>query len=130
MRGENAVRAYAHVTIHSAAVWDVLGALGFLPAWWPPVGYVLVAGGVTAACLAVLLHMLSAPRVARSVSRTAGTLFAIGILLGAWLLRGDAEIEPDPPLVVAEVAAAALYAALTLWRPHRTTVPDDTTRPE
>lgn len=130
MRGEIAVRAYAHVTIHSAAVWDVLGALGVLPAWWPPVGYVLVAGGVTAACLAVLLHLMTAPRAARSVFRTAGTLFAIGILLGAWLLRGDAEIEPDPPLVVAETAAAALYAVLALWRPRRTTVPEGVPRPE
>jgi hypothetical protein len=124
------VRAYAHVMIHSAAVWDVLGAFGVLPAWWPPVGYVLVAAGVTAACLGVLLHILTAPRAARSVARTAGTLLVIGILLGTWLLRGDAEIEPDPPLVVAEAAAAALYAALPLLRRRRTIVPEGASLPE
>lgn len=113
----NEVRAYAHAMIHTAATWDVLGAFGMLPLWWPPVSYVLVAAGIAAACVAVLVGLLTAPRGARPrAARTAGQLLAVGILLAAWLLRGDAEIPPDPPLVAAGVAGAALFAAFTLRR--------------
>ena len=112
----------------SAAVWDVSGALGVLPPWWPPVGYVLAAAGVVAACVAALLTMftvrratstaaapaLSAPVRARGIG---GQLLAAGVLLAAWLLRGHAEIPPDPPLVAAELAAAALYVIFSRTRP-------------
>jgi hypothetical protein len=132
----NELRAYAHATIHTAALWDVLGALGALPAWWPPVSYVLAGAGIVAACLAVLFAILAARRGSRVMqdtlppadigpggaapagtrTPTGGQLLAIGILLGVWLLRGDAEIPPDLPLVAAEVLAAALYAVFTLRR--------------
>jgi hypothetical protein len=48
--------------------------------------------------------------------RTLGQLLAIGIILAAWVLRGDAEIPPDPPLVAASVLGAVLYAAFTIRR--------------
>lgn len=121
------LRAYAHAMIHSAAAWDVMGTAGVLPPWWPPVSYVLAAAGVAAACLAVLAATLlqrwprasgvtpaGAPVLDRT--RTAGQLFAIGVLLTGWILRGDAEIPPDVPLVAASVIGAVLYAAFTLRR--------------
>ena len=111
------MRAYAHAMIHTAALWDILGASGVLAPWWPPIGYVLVGAGIVAACLEVLAGMLSTPRGARSAPRTAGRLLAIGILLGTWIVRGDAEIEPDLPIVVAQAFAALLYAALAVRRP-------------
>lgn len=122
----NEVRAYAQAMIHTAAIWDLLGTSGVLPPWWPPVSYVLAALGIAAACTAALLFMLAAHRrvpardaaahPARRRSSMGGQLLAIGILLGAWILRGDAEIPPDLPLVAAEVLAAALYAVFTLRR--------------
>lgn len=117
LRTQKAVRAYAHAMIHTAALWDILGAFGVLAPWWPPIGYVLACAGIVAACLEVLITMLATPRAARSAPRTAGRLLAIGILLGTWILRGDAEIEPDPPLIVAQAVAALLYAALAVRRP-------------
>jgi hypothetical protein len=117
LRIQKAARAYAHAMIHTAALWDILGAFGVLAPWWPPIGYVLVCAGIVAACLEVLATMLSSPRAARSAPRTAGRLLAIGILLGTWILRGDAEIEPDLPLIMAQAAAALLYAALAIRRP-------------
>jgi hypothetical protein len=118
VRAQKAVRAYAHAMIHTAALWDILGAFGVLAPWWPPIGYVLACAGIVAACLEVLAAMLSSPSAARSAPRTAGRLLAIGILLGTWILRGDAEIEPDPPLIVAQAVAALLYAALGVRRPQ------------
>lgn len=127
----NELRAYAHAMIHTAATWDVLGTAGLLPAWWPPVSYVLAALAIAAACLAALLVMLTARTSGRAVGHgpggdgtprvrarvgTGGQLLAIGILLIAWMLRGHAEIPPDAPLVAAEVLAAALYAVFTLRR--------------
>lgn len=125
-----ALRAYAHAMIHSAALWDVLGALRVLPPWWPPVSYVAAAAGIAAACLSALFQMLGrralpapthrgpsasteervAPVALSSRGNLATSLLAIAILLGAWLLRGHAEIPPETPLVIAETAAAALYA--------------------
>jgi hypothetical protein len=104
--------------IHTAALWDILGAFGVLAPWWPPIGYVLAGAGIVAACLEVLATVLSSPGAARSAPRTAGRLLAIGILLGTWILRGDAEIEPDPPLIMAQAVAALLYAALAVRRPQ------------
>lgn len=133
--------------IHTAALWDVLGAAGVLPPWWPPVSHVLIGAGAAAACLAVLFVTLTARRAppaaaaddraatasarhgsdrdhaAASARRgSAGQLLAIGILLVGWVLRGHAEVPPDTPIVVAQVAAAALYAFFTLRRkqPHHT----------
>jgi uncharacterized membrane protein len=112
--------------IHTAALWDVLGLLQALPPWWPPVSYVMAGAGVAAACLAVLFHTLgtrrfrSGPEAAPAPTgraRTGGELVAAGILLAAWVLRGDAEIPPDVPLVAAEVLAAVVYAVVAVrWR--------------
>ena len=120
------VRAYAHAMIHTAALWDVLGAFGALPQWWPPVSYVMAAAGVAAASLAVLFDILGTRRLrsdpgaapaSTGRARTGGQLAAAGILLAAWLLRGDAEIPPDVPLVAAEVLAAIVYAVVAVrWR--------------
>lgn len=126
------LRAYALAMIASAAAWDVAGALGALPQWWPPVSYVCIAAGIAAACLAGLFGMFARPRLpprdpagstaahdsgvsgsarsTRPAGRIGGQLLAAGLLLAAWLLRGDAEIPPDPPLVAAELAGAVLYA--------------------
>lgn len=119
--------------IVSGALWDVAGALGALPSWWPPVSYVILAAGVAAACIAALLSVLTdrrtrpvrsagdapadqtaaSPAGADDPRRTArhvgAQLLATGVLLVAWLLRGHAEIPPDPPLVAAETVAAILY---------------------
>ncbi|HEX2166014.1 MAG TPA: hypothetical protein VHG09_02140 [Longimicrobiales bacterium] len=128
------LRAYAHAMIHSAVLWDVLGTLRLLPPWWPPISYVLAGAGIAAACLSALFLMLgrraAVPPVRGAVSTSpdsdapardrpgrAGVgaqLLAIAILLGAWLLRGHAEIPPDMPLVAAEAVAAALYAVTAL----------------
>jgi hypothetical protein len=130
------LRAYAHAMIHTAAAWDVLGAFGALPPWWPPVSYVMAGAGIAVGCAAVLFALLTArPTSRRAPAESAsegagrpapvhaysqpspgGQLLAIGILLGAWLLRGNAEIPPDMPLVGAQVLAAALYAVFTLRR--------------
>lgn len=128
------LRAYAHAMIHTAVIWDLLGTAGIFPPWWPPVGYVLAALGIAAACLSALLAMLTERWIARAATPAAprgpsdgaavapppartravgAQLFATGILLIAWLLRGHAEIPPDPPLVAAEVLAAALYAVFS-----------------
>jgi uncharacterized membrane protein len=112
--------------IHTAALWDVLGLLDALPPWWPPVSYVMAGAGVAAASLAVLFDILGTRR-RRSGSgaapahiggiRAGGELAAAGILLAAWILRGDAEIPPDVPLVAAEVLAAVIYAIVSVrWR--------------
>ena len=112
--------------IHTAVLWDVLGTFDALPPWWPPVSYVLAAVGVAAASLAALFEVLgtrrqrSDPAAAPAFTppaRTGGQLAAAGILLAAWLLRGDAEIPPDVPLVAAEVLAAIVYAVVSVrWR--------------
>ncbi|MGH7466305.1 MAG: hypothetical protein ACREK1_14070, partial [Longimicrobiales bacterium] len=63
--GSRDVRAYAHAMIHTAALWDVLGVFGVLPPWWPPVSYVLAGAGIAAACIAVFVALLTAPRGVR-----------------------------------------------------------------
>lgn len=101
--------------ILTAVLWDVTGSVGILPPWWPPVSWALVALGIAAGCAGVLLDMLGARRGGRAVG--AGVrLLALGILLGAWLLRGHAEIVPELPIVAAEVIAAALHSAAGLRR--------------
>ena len=119
------LRVYAHAMIHTAALWDVLGLLDALPPWWPPVSYVMAGIGVAAASLAALFHILGARRqrsgpaapAPTDRTRTGGELAAAGILLAAWVLRGDAEIPPDVPLVAAEGLAAVLYAIVAVrWR--------------
>jgi hypothetical protein len=100
----------------TGALWNVAGMLGALPPWWPPPGYVLIAFGIAATCLAVLLRVLLTPRGAPTQPAiTLLELTAVGFLIGALILRGDAEVPPDPPLVMAELAACvAIFGALPL----------------
>jgi tungstate transport system substrate-binding protein len=126
----NRLRAAAEATALAflvfAPLWDVLGWSGALPAWWPPVSYVMIAAGIAAGCLAVLVRTLQrrvrvrGERATYAGGRGArGTLLelvAMGLLLGAWILRGDAEIPPDPPLVVAGLIALAVLAVAVRLR--------------
>ena len=122
--------------IHTAVIWDLAGAAGVLPAWWPPVSWYLIGAGIAAACVAALMGILSGRRGRRQSADAASSaadaapargpgprigvqLLAIGVLLAAWLLRGHAEIPPDAPIVAAEVASAVLYALASRRRsPH------------
>lgn len=128
--------AYADaLLLGCAAVWDVMALLGPAPSRWSPVSYVLVGVGVAVGCLGVLLHLLGAGRPGRSrpaeppgPARPAGVrletggaglrLFALGLALGAWLLRGHPEVPADPPLVVAEALAAVLLVGTLLAGPY------------
>lgn len=102
-----------------AAVWDAAGAYGWLPLWWPPVSHALVAAGVAAASIAILVRTLQRRRGTPHDSRaTAVELVAVGLFLGAWLLRGHAEIPPDPPLVAAQLVALLLFVGAG-WRRWR-----------
>ena len=125
------LRSHARTLMLSAALWDLAGVLDALPDWWPPVSYVLAAAAIVAACVVALLDTLARRRAPTDTpaadtgfspatppgsvdpratpARTAGQLSAAGVLLAAWILRGHAEIPPDPPLVAAELVAAALY---------------------
>jgi hypothetical protein len=120
--------SYSAGLIVTAASWDVAGTCALLPPWWPPVSHVLIGLGVGAGCLAVLLRLLLLPRTASSRHPTLLELGALGLLLGAWLLRGDAEVVPDPPLVGTQVVALALLAAAA-WLRRRTAAAVGATAP-
>jgi hypothetical protein len=115
---ERAVLCMALGFLGTGALWDLAGMLGVLPPWWPPPGYVLIAFGIAAMCVAVLLRVLLTPRGApRQPGITLMELAAVGVLIGALILRGDAEVPPDPPLVMAQLAACvAIFGALPLRR--------------
>jgi hypothetical protein len=67
--------------------------------------------------------MLIPPARLRPAARlTLLDLVALGLLLGAWLLRGHPEIPPDPPLVAASLLAVGLLA-LGAWLRTRQDVP-------
>jgi hypothetical protein len=115
---ERTVLCTAFGFLGTGALWDLAGVLGALPPWWPPPGYVLIAFGIAATCFAVLLRVLLTPRGAPTQPAiTMLELAAVGVLIGALILRGDAEVPPDPPLVMAQLAAcAAIFGALPLRR--------------
>lgn len=103
----------------AASTWDVAGALGWLPGWWPPVSYAAVAAGIGLASLATLVRVLGRRRDAGFDSRTTAVeLLSVGLFLGVWLLRGHAEIPPDPPLVAGQIAAFTLLI-VAAWRRKR-----------
>jgi hypothetical protein len=114
--------ALAAGALLAAATADVLLLIA-LPAP-PPAAAVrmtwgAIAIGIAAGCLAVLLHILLVPRARRPRwhRRLAIVeLAALGLVLGAWSLRGHPGIPPDPPLVVAQFAAAVAFAAAVLLR--------------
>jgi hypothetical protein len=101
--------------------WDLSAVVVTTPPWWPAVSYSLVALGGALACAAVLLRTLQrrgrAPRESR---RSALELVAVGIVLLAWTLRGDAEVVPDSPLVAAQAVGVLLLAAVALARRRET----------
>jgi hypothetical protein len=131
VRADGAANAVALTFLVFAPVWDAAGYAGLLPPWWPPVSYVMIGFGIAVASLGVLSRTLQRRRTsrqsgaheavrqasdARQASAARGVayapargaaleLLAIGLFLAAWLLRGDAEIPPDPPLVAAQLAA-------------------------
>jgi hypothetical protein len=110
--------AAAFLTV--AAIWDVAGAFGWLPRWWPPVSHALVAAGVAAASIAILVRTLQRRRGTAYDSRATGVeLVAVGVFLGAWLLRGHADIPPDSPLVAAQLVALLLFVGAGWWRRRR-----------
>jgi hypothetical protein len=98
-------------------VWDLIAVVVTAPPWWPAVSYSLVALGGALACTAVLLRTLQrrgrAPRESR---RSALELLAVGVVLLAWTLRGDAEVVPDSPLVAAQAVGALALSAVALAR--------------
>jgi hypothetical protein len=114
-----AAASYATGVLATAALWDLAGHLGALPPWWPPVSYVLIAAGIASGCIAVFLRVLQRSRHdPAGRGATLIELVAFGIFLGAWLLRGDAEVPADRPLVAAGLLAAALLLG-TAWRRRR-----------
>jgi Mn2+/Fe2+ NRAMP family transporter len=96
----------AAAALLAGTLLDIAGVAGAIS---PPPGtasYVLIAAGIAAACAVVLLRVLSARRSDRSDRRiTITELAMIGVLLGAWMLRGHREVPPDMPLVAAQVLA-------------------------
>jgi hypothetical protein len=100
------VATAAAAALLAGTLLDIAGAAGAIS---PPPGtasYVLIAAGIAAACAVVLLRVLSARRSDRSDRRiTIAELAMIGVLLGAWMLRGHREVPPDMPLVAAQVLA-------------------------
>jgi hypothetical protein len=105
-----------------AAAWDVAGMAVDVPPWWPAVSHAMVAMGVAFACIAVLLRVLGRGRRAPAETARIGIeLVAIGLVLLAWVLRGDPEVVPDPPLVAAHVVAVLVMAGVAAlrWRSAR-----------
>lgn len=106
--------AWSAALLYGAAGWDLLGWLRVLPPWWPQVSHAAIGIGIGVQCVALLIRMLRwRPGRTEPHHRARGTglqLAALGLWLGAWLLRGHPEIPPDPPLVAAGLIAALLLA--------------------
>jgi hypothetical protein len=127
VRADRAVNAAALTFLVFAPAWDAAGYAGLLPPWWPPVSYVMIGFGIAFGSIGVLSRTLQrrrasrqsgagAVRTERHTPEAVGVayapargaaleLLAIGLFLAAWLLRGDAEIPPDPPLITAQLIA-------------------------
>jgi hypothetical protein len=101
--------------IAAATAWDIAGTAASVPAWWHVASYITIAAGAVLACGVVLLRTFARPRPAGETRRLAADLFAIGLLLLAWVLRGHHEVPPDAPLVGAQVLALGVLV-LTTWR--------------
>jgi hypothetical protein len=112
-----AAAGYAGAALGTAVLWDMAGHGGALPPWWPPVSYVLIGLGIAAGSVAALLRVLQRRRGAAAQRLSAlAELAAIGVFLAAWVLRGDAEIPPDPPLVVAQAFGLLLFSIAAVLR--------------
>jgi MYXO-CTERM domain-containing protein len=109
----------AAVLLTAAAVWDLVGGAGILPAWWPRVSHALAGAGIAAACLAIFIRTMQRRRgVPGGSGATAVELLAVGLFLVARMLRGHAEIPPDPPIVGGQLVALGLLA-WAAWRRRR-----------
>jgi len=83
--------------------------------------YALLATGIAAGCLGVLLRLLAEPALRPLPGRRRTALLelaAIGVLLGSLVLRGHAEIPPDAPLIGAQVLALS-GLAIAEWTRRR-----------
>jgi hypothetical protein len=108
-RPRRAAAAYAASLLVTGVAWDLAGSFRVLPAWWPTVSYVCIAAGAAAALGAILIHILTTPRAHRTPQLTLLQLVAIGVVLAASVLRGDAEIPTDPPLIYAQLVGGLGY---------------------
>jgi uncharacterized membrane protein len=111
-----AVQIVALAALVLAVTWDLAGMLLRTPAWWPVVSYAAAAIAVIAGCAALLLRMFARRSGEARPHGVARQLGAVGLVLGAWLLRGHPEIPPDPPLIAATLVAALLYALPLITR--------------
>jgi hypothetical protein len=110
VRGGRVLALLAFGVLACAVIVDTAGALGLLSGGWPRLSHGLTAAGLAAGLIAVLLRVLTDRRGVRGARRTTALeLIALGLILGAWRLRGHAAIPPDRPL-----AGAALLGLLLL----------------
>ena len=108
------------VFLMAAAAWDLIGGAGNLPAWWPRVSHAMAAGGIAAACVAIFIRTLQRRRgVPAGSGATAVELLGVGVFLAAWMLRGHAEIPPDPPIVGGQLVAVGLLVWAAWLRRRR-----------
>jgi uncharacterized membrane protein len=116
-RGAGAIALLAFGMLGCAVIVDTAGTVGLLSGGWPRISHGLTAAGLAAGLIAVLLRVLTGRRGARRARRTTALeLIALGLILGAWRLRGHPAIPPDPPLLGAAVIALLLLAAAAWWR--------------
>jgi uncharacterized membrane protein len=78
--------------------------------------WLLLAVGIAIACCVLLARVLQRNRWQPAHVRTLRLgvvleLLAVGMLLGSLILRGQREIPPDPPLLMAQVLALLFVAA-------------------
>lgn len=120
-------RAATVVATLSLVVATALDGAGHLLGAAPPPSrlaaatYALLAAGIAAGCLAVLLRLLGEPALRPLPGRRRTALLelaAIGVLLGSLVLRGHAEIPPDAPLIGAQLLALA-GLAVAEWTRRR-----------
>jgi peptidoglycan/LPS O-acetylase OafA/YrhL len=96
------------VLLVTAATLDLPAMLRYNVAS-PTITYGGIFAGIGLGCVALAIRLLARHR---SEPRPRGALLqlvALGLALGAWLLRGHPEIPADPPLVVAQALAAMMY---------------------
>ncbi len=99
-----------------ATAMDLIDLVFECPPWWTATSYVLIAAGILSALAAAVPGFIdfrytvppasSAKR--RATRHMIVNLTSVVLFAGAWMLRGHAEIRPEPVLVGAEALAAIL----------------------